>query len=90
MDRQSTLHPVGELSPTGVLDVGLRCPHSCKFCYYSHFDGHEDQFHALRTLPFRELRECTELLDDFATWGLTHSDRFVCSTNSSHCTRYIK
>ena len=67
MDRPLTLHPVGELSPTGILDVGLRCPHSCKFCYYSHFDGHEDQFHALRTMPFRELRECTELIDDFAT-----------------------
>jgi molybdenum cofactor biosynthesis enzyme MoaA len=25
-------------------------------------------------MPFRELRECTELIDDFATWGLTHSD----------------
>ncbi|MBW2245559.1 MAG: radical SAM protein [Deltaproteobacteria bacterium] len=67
-------HPVGTLSPTGVLDVGLRCPHSCVFCYYSHFDGHEDPFHALRTLPFRPLRECTDLADDFQRWGLTHCD----------------
>ncbi len=69
-----SLHPVGELSPTGVLDVGLSCPHSCVFCYYSHFDDHEDQFHALRTLPFRPLAECTELADDFRRWGLTHCD----------------
>ena len=67
-------HPVGELSPTGVLDVGLRCPHSCVFCYYSHFDGHEDPFHALRTLPFRPLADCTGLADDFKSWGLTHCD----------------
>ena len=67
-------HEVGQLSPTGVLDVGLRCPHSCVFCYYSHFDGHEDQFHALRTLPFRPLAECTALADDFRRWGLTHCD----------------
>lgn len=68
------LHPVGALSPTGVLDVGLRCPHSCVFCYYSHFDGHEEQFHALRTLPFRSLAECTQLADDFRRWGLSHCD----------------
>ncbi len=67
-------HPVGALSPTGVLDVGLRCPHSCVFCYYSHFDGHAEPFHALRTLPFRPLPECTELADDFRQWGLTHCD----------------
>ncbi|MCG8590425.1 MAG: radical SAM protein [Proteobacteria bacterium] len=72
--RTTTRHPVGQLSPTGVLDVGLRCPHSCAFCYYSHFDGHEDPFHALRTLPYRALAECTALADDFARWGLTHCD----------------
>lgn len=67
-------HPVGTLSPTGVLDVGIRCPHSCVFCYYSHFDGHADPFHALRTLPFRPLEECTALADAFVRWGLTHCD----------------
>lgn len=73
-EREVRVHPVGELSPTGVLDVGLRCPHSCKFCYYSHFDGHEEQFHALRTLPWRSLEECCALADDFRSWGLTHCD----------------
>ena len=29
------LHPPGELSKSGVLDVGLKCAHSCRFCYYS-------------------------------------------------------
>ena len=28
-------HPPGALSRSGVLDVGLKCAHSCRFCYYS-------------------------------------------------------
>ncbi len=74
LEREIRLHPIGQLSPTGVLDVGLSCPHSCKFCYYSHFDGHDEQFHALRTLPYRPLDECCALADDFRSWGLTHCD----------------
>lgn len=73
-EREVSQHPIGQLSPTGVLDVGLSCPHSCKFCYYSHFDGHDDQFHALRSLPYRSLAECCSLADDFRAWGLTHCD----------------
>ena len=28
-------HPPGQISRWGVVDVGLKCPHSCAWCYYA-------------------------------------------------------
>ena len=28
-------HPPGQISRWGVVDVGLKCPHSCSWCYYA-------------------------------------------------------
>ncbi|HVP29705.1 MAG TPA: radical SAM protein [Myxococcota bacterium] len=67
-------HPIGELSPSGVLDVGLRCVHSCNFCYYSYWDGTGDQFAGMRKAPWRSRQELVALLDDFKKWGLTRFD----------------
>ncbi len=67
-------HPIGELSPSGVLDLGRRCPHSCQFCFYSFYDGSEDQFHYLRRAPWLETEKAKDVLQHFAKWGLTHFD----------------
>ena len=68
------MHPPGQLSNRGVLDVGLKCPHSCKFCYYSFSDGSDDQFRGMRRASFRPNEECRQILDGFAAGGLTHFD----------------
>lgn len=47
-------HPPGELSRSSVVDIGLKCTHSCKFCYYSFLGGGEDQFAGMRRAPFRD------------------------------------
>ena len=64
----------GQLSRRGVLDVGLRCPHSCKFCYYSFSDGSDDQFRAMRRASWRSDQQCRQILAGFAAGGLTHFD----------------
>ncbi len=45
-------HPPGAPSRWGVVDVGLKCTHSCKFCYYSYLDGSDDQFSGMRHAKF--------------------------------------
>ncbi|MGN7612437.1 radical SAM protein [Magnetococcales bacterium HHB-1] len=67
-------HPCGQLSPCGVLDVGRRCPHSCTFCFYSFYDGSEDQFHYLRHAPWVKKEALNTILDHFSHWNLTHFD----------------
>lgn len=68
------LHPVGALSQRGVLDVGLKCTHSCRFCYYSYLDGSDDQFRGMRHASLRSLGECKGILRHMADVGLTHFD----------------
>lgn len=48
------LHEPGRLSRWGVVDVGLKCVHSCGFCYYSWLNGDEDadQFAGMRKAEF--------------------------------------
>jgi pyrroloquinoline quinone biosynthesis protein E len=46
-------HAPGFPSRSAVLDVGLKCTHSCKFCYYSFLDGSDDQFAGMRHAEFR-------------------------------------
>jgi hypothetical protein len=41
-------HKPGQLSRWGVVDVGLKCPHSCRFCYYVRLDDDPDPFHGMR------------------------------------------
>ncbi len=67
-------HPIGALSECGVLDLGLKCTHSCTFCYYSYWDGSTDQFAGMRKAPWRTMEELTATLDDFRRWGLTRLD----------------
>jgi pyrroloquinoline quinone biosynthesis protein E len=67
-------HPIGALSDTGVLDVGLKCVHSCTFCYYSYWDGSDDQFRGMRRAPWRPRSELVATLDNFKRWGLRRFD----------------
>jgi len=56
-------HPIGKLSKGAVLDIGLKCPHSCAFCYYSYLNGEDEQFYGIRHSSFRTPQECTAILD---------------------------
>jgi organic radical activating enzyme len=50
------------LSRTAILDIGLRCTHSCKFCYYSFLDNGADQFHGMRHAAFRDSHGLLQLV----------------------------
>lgn len=67
-------HEIGKISRSGVLDIGLKCPHSCEFCYYSFLDRSEEQFKGIREAPFRSLEECKASLDYFVTQGFERID----------------
>lgn len=54
-------HAPGYPSRWGVVDVGLKCMHSCKFCYYSYLNGEDDQFAGMRHADFHS-REHLEIL----------------------------
>jgi len=67
-------HPIGELSRGAVLDVGLKCTHSCRFCYYSYLDKSDDQFRGMRRAAFRSVEECKAILDGLKANGFLHFD----------------
>lgn len=63
-------HAAGTPSRSGVLDVGLKCPHRCLFCYYSNLDGEES---AARK-EFRSGDDCRAIVSEMAGHGLTQFD----------------
>lgn len=67
-------HTPGKPGLGGVLDVGLKCTHSCKFCYYSFWDSSDHQFQALRKGEFRPFSDCLDILSKMAEHGLKHVD----------------
>ncbi len=67
-------HPPGKLSRWGVVDVGLKCPHSCEFCYYVHLDGHRDPFHGMRRAQFLPTEHLLELARSLARHGFVGFD----------------
>ena len=68
------LHQPGTLSRGGVLDVGLKCVHSCRFCYYSYLDKSDDQFKGMRRAEFRTLEECKAILRGLKQNGFINFD----------------
>ncbi|MFZ5427653.1 MAG: radical SAM protein [Thermodesulfobacteriota bacterium] len=68
------LHKPGQPAASGVLDVGLRCVHSCRFCYYSFHQGSEDQFAPLRKASLRSTGDCREIVRLFAAQGFKRFD----------------
>lgn len=62
-------HTPGALSRGAVLDVGLKCPHSCAFCYYSYWDGGPEQFTGLRKACLRGAGDCLEIVREAARFA---------------------
>jgi pyruvate-formate lyase-activating enzyme len=69
-----SFHQPGSLSRGAVLDVGLRCPHSCAFCYYSFLDGSRRQFSGIRQAGLRATEDCLAIIKAIAGHGLNHLD----------------
>jgi wyosine [tRNA(Phe)-imidazoG37] synthetase (radical SAM superfamily) len=67
-------HPPGRLSRWGVVDVGLKCPHSCQFCYYVHLDGAEDPFSGMRRAKFHGTEHLLELARSLKANGFVGFD----------------
>jgi pyrroloquinoline quinone biosynthesis protein E len=72
-------HPPGELSRSGVLDEGLNCAHSCRFCYYSFMAEAKAgqpgaQHEALRHASFRSTEDSLRIIDLMAEAGLINFD----------------
>lgn len=68
------LHPPGRLSRWGVIDVGLKCMHACRFCYYSYLDGSADQFAGMRKAAFQSAEHCKRLAAGLAAEGFIGFD----------------
>ncbi len=64
----------GDISRSGVLDVGLKCAHSCRFCYYSFMAEAQGQHEALRRASFRSTEDCLRIVDLMAEAGLINFD----------------
>jgi molybdenum cofactor biosynthesis enzyme MoaA len=60
------LHEPGRLSRWGVVDVGLKCVHSCRHCFYSYLDGSKDQFAGMRRAAWHALDNLLELVEGLA------------------------
>lgn len=56
------ISPPGELSRTAVIDVGLKCTHSCKFCYYAYLDKTDNPFSGMRKANFRPLEDIKTII----------------------------
>ena len=69
-----SIHQPGKLSKGAVLDVGLKCTHSCGFCYYSYLDKSDDQFKGMRRAKFRTLEECKKILQLLKNNGFINFD----------------
>ena len=67
-------HEPGQLSRGAVLDVGLKCSHSCRFCYYSFMDGSDKQFRGMRKAKFRTTEELKEILSLLKKKGFINFD----------------
>jgi wyosine [tRNA(Phe)-imidazoG37] synthetase (radical SAM superfamily) len=68
------LHPPGKLSRWGVVDVGLKCPHSCQFCYYVHLDGSADPFSGMRHAKFHSTEHLLDLARALKANGFVGAD----------------
>jgi pyrroloquinoline quinone biosynthesis protein E len=67
-------HPPGKLSRRGVVDVGLKCVHSCAHCFYSYMDGSADQFAGMRHAHWHNRDNMLALVDSLADHGFESFD----------------
>ncbi|MGE3623973.1 MAG: glycosyltransferase [Bdellovibrionales bacterium] len=68
------LHAAGYPSRWSVVDVGLKCMHSCKFCYYSYLNGEADQFAGMRHAEFHSRQHLETLVRSLADNGFLGFD----------------
>lgn len=68
------LHTPGALSRWGVVDVGLKCTHSCRHCFYSYLDGSDDQFAGMRRAKWHGIDNLKVLVDSLADHGFLGFD----------------
>ena len=67
-------HAPGHPSRWGVVDVGLKCVHSCKHCFYSFMDGSTDQFAGMRHAKFHSREGVLEQISGLAENGFLGFD----------------
>ncbi len=68
------VHAPGFPSRWGVVDVGLKCTHSCKFCYYSYLDDSGDQFRGMRHAQFHSMDHLRRVIAGLADNGFLGFD----------------
>jgi organic radical activating enzyme len=68
------LHEPGLLSRRGVIDVGLKCVHSCRMCFYSFMDGSDDQFAGMRHAKFHSAEHVIGVAESLAANHFTAFD----------------
>jgi len=73
-DTPYYLHPPGRLGRGAVLDLGLKCAHSCRFCYYSFLDEDGGQFGGIRKAAFQSTQHCQKVVELFAANGFRNFD----------------
>jgi len=67
-------HPPGTMTRWGVVDVGLKCPHSCQHCFYSFMGDETDQFVGMRHARWHKLENLAALIDSLAENGFLGFD----------------
>lgn len=67
-------HPPGAPSRKAVLDIGLKCPHSCLHCFYVYMDGNSDPHHGMRHAKFHSVEWLKQVLDEYKKTGFINSD----------------
>ncbi len=68
------VHEPGRLSRWGVVDVGLKCVHSCRHCFYSWLGGETDQFAGMRRAGWHSVENLLTLVDSLAEHGFLGFD----------------
>lgn len=67
-------HTPGQPSRWGVVDVGLKCVHSCRHCFYSFMDGSPDQFRGMRHARFHSKEAVIQQIEGLAENGFLGFD----------------
>ena len=70
-------HPPGQISRWGVVDVGLKCPHSCAWCYYAYLpDGTAEvkKFAGMRRAEWKDTAALIAQIDTMADNGFLGFD----------------
>ena len=75
--RDYYYHPPGQISRWGVVDVGLKCPHSCAWCYYAYLpDGTAavKKFAGMRRAEWKDTAALIAQIDTMADNGFLGFD----------------